>query len=173
MAVVAFDPLEYAQQLEAAGMPRDQAVVVAKGLCSMFVHNFDALVTKDYLDVRFNEFETRIEAKMDRRFAAVESRFSEMQAEMDSRFSQMQASMDRYFANVDARLAKGDERFVSIDERFLGIEKRMVSLEERIYALELRMERLEARFGRMELVQAIILAALVIPVAQTLLTWWG
>ena len=166
MAVVAFDPLEYAQQLEAAGMPRDQAVVVAKGLCSMFVHNFDALVTKDYLDVRFNEFETRIEAKMDRRL-------SQMQAEMDSRFSQMQASMDRYFAGVDVRLAKGDERFVSIDERFLGIEKRMVSLEERIYALELRMERLEARFGRMELVQAIILAALVIPVAQTLLTWWG
>ena len=155
MAVVAFDPLEYAQQLEAAGMPRDQAVVVAKGLCSMFVHNFDALVTKDYLDVRFNEFETRIEAKMDRRL------------------SQMQASMDRNFSDFGARLAKGDERFVSIDERFLGIDKRLLSLEERIYALELRMERLEARFGRMELVQAIILAALVIPVAQTLLTWWG
>ena len=46
MAVVAFDPLEYAQQLEAAGMPRAQAEVVAKGLTTMFIHNFDALVTK-------------------------------------------------------------------------------------------------------------------------------
>jgi hypothetical protein len=35
----------------------------------MFIHNFDSLVTRDYLDTRFTEFETRIEAKMDRRFA--------------------------------------------------------------------------------------------------------
>ena len=69
MAAVAFDSLEYAHQLEAAGMPRNQAEVVAKGLTSMFIHNFDALVTKDYLDTRFNEFETRVEAKMELRFA--------------------------------------------------------------------------------------------------------
>ena len=31
--------------------------------------NIDALVTRDYLDVRFNEFATRfLEASMDRRF---------------------------------------------------------------------------------------------------------
>ncbi len=109
MAVVAFDPLEYAQQLEAAGMPRDQAVVVAKGLCSMFVHNFDALVTKDYLDARFEAHEARVEANMDRRFAEVDLRF----------------------------------------------------------------ERLEARMNRSDIVLGLILAALVIPVVQTLLTWWG
>ncbi len=109
MAAVAFDILEYAQQLEAAGMPRAQAEVVAKGLSAMFVHNVDALVTKDYLDTRFSEFETRIEARMDRRFAAVDLRF----------------------------------------------------------------ERLESRMGRIEITQAIILAALVIPVLQALLTWWG
>jgi len=44
----------------------------------MFIHNFDALVTKDYLDTRFSEFESRIdlrltklESKMDVRFARV------------------------------------------------------------------------------------------------------
>ena len=52
MAAVAFDSLHYAHQLEAAGMPRAQAEVIAQGLTSMFVHNFDSLVTKDYLDVR-------------------------------------------------------------------------------------------------------------------------
>ena len=55
MPAVAFDFLHYAHQLEAAGMPRAQAEVIAQGLTSMFVHNFDSLVTKDYLDVRFSE----------------------------------------------------------------------------------------------------------------------
>ena len=78
MAVVSFNPLEYAEQLEAAGMPRAQAQVVARGLTTMFIHNFDELVTKDYLDTRFSEFESRIdlrvsklESKMDVRFARV------------------------------------------------------------------------------------------------------
>jgi hypothetical protein len=31
-------------------MPREQAEVIAQGLTAMFVHNFDSLVTKDYLD---------------------------------------------------------------------------------------------------------------------------
>ncbi len=59
-------------------MPRAQAQVVAKGLTTMFIHNFDELVTKDYLDTRFSEFESRIdlrvsnlESKMDVRFARV------------------------------------------------------------------------------------------------------
>ncbi|MEH6587353.1 MAG: hypothetical protein V7720_12390 [Halioglobus sp.] len=85
MAAIAFDPLEYTHQLEASGVPREQAEVHAKAMTAMFLHNFDALVTKDYLDSRFNEFETRIEAKMDRRFAAVDARF----AQMDVRFARV------------------------------------------------------------------------------------
>ena len=65
MAAVAFDSLRYATQLEAAGMPRAQAEVVAKGLTTMFIHNFDSLVTRDYLDTRFAE----MEAVIDKRFA--------------------------------------------------------------------------------------------------------
>ncbi|MEH6608865.1 MAG: hypothetical protein V7696_05820 [Halioglobus sp.] len=75
MAAVAFDPLEYTHQLEAEGVPREQAEVHAKAMTAMFLHNFDALATKDYLDSRFNAFETRIEAKMDKRFAGVDVRF--------------------------------------------------------------------------------------------------
>ena len=70
-------------------MPRAQAEVVAKGLTTMFIHNFDALVTKDYLDTRFLEFESR----MDLRFAEMESR-------TDSRF----ASMETRFARVNVML---------------------------------------------------------------------
>ena len=66
MAAVAFDSLEYAHQLEAAGMPRAQAEVIAQGLTSMFVHNFDSLVTKDYLDARFAESDAKMGARLER-----------------------------------------------------------------------------------------------------------
>ena len=90
MAVVSFNPLEYAEQLEAAGMPRDQAQVVAKGLTTMFIHNFDELVTKDYLDTRFSEFESR----MGLRFAESESR-------VDLRFAELESRMDVGFTRVN------------------------------------------------------------------------
>ena len=85
MAAVAFDPLEYAHQLEASGVSREQAEVHAKAMTAMFLHNFDALVTKDYLDSGFNEFEMRAEATMDKRFAEVDKRF----AGMDVRFARV------------------------------------------------------------------------------------
>ena len=89
MAAVAFDPLEYTHQLEASGVPREQAEVHAKAMTAMFLHNFDALVTKDYLDSRFNEFETRVEATMDKRFANAESVMIQRFAEVDLRLERM------------------------------------------------------------------------------------
>ena len=89
MAAIAFDPFEFTQQLEATGMPRAQAEVVAKGLTSMFIHNFDALVTKDYLDTRFSEFEVRITGEMDRRFHLLDQRFADLESRMDLRFARV------------------------------------------------------------------------------------
>ena len=63
---MAIDSLEYAHQLEAVGMPREQAEAVAKGLTTMFIHNFDSLVAKGYLDTRFSELEVKFDADMDR-----------------------------------------------------------------------------------------------------------
>ncbi|RLA45910.1 MAG: hypothetical protein DRQ97_08785 [Gammaproteobacteria bacterium] len=82
MAAIAFDPLEYAHELEASGVPRKQAEVHAKAMTATFLHNFDALVTRDYLDTRFTEFETRVEANMDKRFAEVDRSFAEFRLEM-------------------------------------------------------------------------------------------
>ena len=61
MAAIAFDPLEYTHQLEASGVSREQAEVHAKAMTAMFLHNFDALVTKDYLDTRFSEQALKME----------------------------------------------------------------------------------------------------------------
>ena len=100
MAAVAFDPLGYTHDLEATGVPREQAEVHAKAMTAMFLHNFDALVTRDYLDTRFTEFETRIEANMEKRFNAME-------------------------ASVDQRFSSVDQQFNSVDQQFLGLESRM------------------------------------------------
>ena len=97
MAAIAFDPLEYTHQLEASGVPRDQAEVHAKVMTAMFLHNLDALVTKDYLDTRFSEFETRIEAKMDRRFAAVDKRFFELGSRIDLLSVQMDGKLGKLY----------------------------------------------------------------------------
>ncbi len=78
MSAVAFDSLEYAQQLQAVGMPREQAEVVARGLTTMFIHNFDSLVTKDYLETRF--------ATMD---AAIHARFADFRLEMHREFEEV------------------------------------------------------------------------------------
>jgi len=118
MAAVAFDPLGYTHDLEATGVPREQAEVHAKAMTATFLHNFDALVTTDYLDTRFTEFETRIEANMDKRFNA-------MEASVDQRFSAMEASMDQRFSSVDRRFSSVDQRFSSVDQQFLGLESRM------------------------------------------------
>ena len=95
MAAIAFDPLEYTHELEASGVPREQAEVHAKAMTARFIHNFDALVTRDYLDTRFTEFETRIEATMDRRFGEVEKRFTEMEANMGRRFGEVDVRFER------------------------------------------------------------------------------
>jgi hypothetical protein len=78
MSAVAFDSLEYAHQLEAAGMPREQAEVVAKGLTTMFIHNFDSLVTKDYLETRLGTTD-----------AAIHARFADFRLEMHREFEQV------------------------------------------------------------------------------------
>ena len=112
MVAIAFDPLEYTHELEASGVPREQAEVHAKAMTAMFLHNFDALVTKDYLESRFIEFETRVEATMDRRFMDVDKHFVDMETKLDKRFSEVHSSMDRKFAESDVRFERIEGKFL-------------------------------------------------------------
>jgi hypothetical protein len=92
MAAIAFDTLAYVRRVVAAGVPREQAEAQADAMKEAFVHNVDALVTRDYLDARFTEFETRVEANMDRRFAEVDKRFDGLELRferIDSKFSRI------------------------------------------------------------------------------------
>ena len=102
MAAVAFDPLGYTHDLEATGVPREQAEVHAKAMTAMFLHNFDALVTTDYLDTRFTEFETRVEANMNRRFMEVDKRFTAMEVKVDKRFDGLELRFER----IDSKFSR-------------------------------------------------------------------
>jgi hypothetical protein len=119
MAAIAFDPLGYTRELEASGVPRHQAEVHAKAMTATFLHNFDSLVTRDYLDTRFTEFETRITSVMDRRFvgvdkcfvgvdkrfAGVDKRFAESDAKINQLFAELRLEMHREIAYVRGELA--------------------------------------------------------------------
>ena len=83
MAAIAFDTLAYVRRVVAAGMPREQAEAQAEAMKEAFVHNVDALVTRDYLDARFSEFETRLEAKTDKRFAEFDLRLERMEGKFN------------------------------------------------------------------------------------------
>jgi len=64
MAAIAFDTLQCARKLQAAGRTEQQADALAEIMAEAFVHNIDRLVTKDYLD-----------ARLDARFAEVDGKF--------------------------------------------------------------------------------------------------
>jgi replicative DNA helicase len=149
MAAVAFDPLGYTHDLEATGVPREQAEVHAKAMTAMFLHNFDALVTTDYLDTRFTEFETRIEANMDQRFTA-------MEASMDKRFNAMETSVVQRFTSVD-------QRFTAME---INVDKQFAEVDKRFDGLELRFERIDSKFSRIYLMFGLTMVTATIPILQ-------
>ena len=75
----------------------------------------------------------------------------------DSRFSEFEST-------IDLRLAEAENR---TDGKFKDLESRM---DLRFVALESKMD---VRFARMNVIQGVILLALVIPVLQALRTWVG
>ncbi len=151
MAAVALDPMEFMQQLEASGMPRPQAEAVVRGYTAMLVHNFDALVTKDYLDTRFSEFESRI----DLRFADLESRIDRRFAEADGKLNDLESRMDLRFAEAANRTdAKINDLSSRMDLRFAELESKM-----------------DVRFARMNVILGILLVGIIIPNLQAVLTW--
>ena len=173
MAAIAFDPLEYTHELEASGVPRAQAEVHAKAMTARFIHNFDALVTTDYLDTRLSELETRFVSQMDTRFVAMdakfEQRFAEMDAKFEKRFLEMDAKFDKRFTDMDAKF---DKRLAGIDAQF---DQGDAKFDMRFASFQLEMNGKFSELGSTVKVQSwmlgIIVAAVLYPFLQQLLTW--
>ncbi len=107
MAAIAFDTLQFARRLIAAGVPEKQAETQAELMAEAFVLNLDSLATKDFieacLDARFARQDARIDGKfaefesgINSRFFAVDSKFTELETRLVARFS----SMDVQFADM-------------------------------------------------------------------------
>ena len=78
---------------------------------------------------------TRLEVKVDARFATVDERFDEIEvhlAGMELRLAAFEEKVDARFAAVDARLAAVDERFAAVDERFDEMEVRFDEMDAEI-----------------------------------------
>ena len=71
MTVIVFDIRGAERRLKEAGMPAKLAATQAEIMSESFVHHADQLVTIDYLDAKFNEFEARFET----RFAKIDGQF--------------------------------------------------------------------------------------------------
>jgi hypothetical protein len=122
-------------------VPRAQAEVHAKAMTAMFLHNFDALLTRDYLDSRFNEFETRVEARLDRRLA-------------------------EFALDIDKRFTGIDERFAAIDKQFTELK---ADINRRFAAVDVRFERIEGRFNLVYWMQGLTIVCVVVPLIRAFL----
>ena len=78
MAAVTFDTLKFARRLKEVGVPEAQAEVMAEA----FVHNMDALVTKDYLDECLDARFAAQDLRLEQRFAIIEVQFSDLRGEL-------------------------------------------------------------------------------------------
>ena len=90
------DTLASSRKLEKSGMPRPQAEAAVEIVNEAMTN----LVTKEYLTVEldrsFNEFERKIDRKLDKRFAKVDEKFEKV----DEKFEKV----NERFANVDTSI---------------------------------------------------------------------
>ncbi|MEH6587314.1 MAG: hypothetical protein V7720_12195 [Halioglobus sp.] len=77
MAAVTFDTLKFARRLKEVGVPEAQAEVMAEA----FVHNMDALVTKDYLDECLDARFAAQDLRLEKRFTGIDVQFSDLRGE--------------------------------------------------------------------------------------------
>jgi hypothetical protein len=90
MGPVAFDTLKLAQRLEAAGLPPKQAQDVASALSESIG---DAVVTREYLDLRLGEMRAELELHLGEMRTELELRLGEMRSGLDLRLGEIHATM--------------------------------------------------------------------------------
>jgi len=138
MAAIAFDPLE---------LPISQAEVHAKAMTAMFVHNFDALVTKDYLDTRFSEQSARMDL---------------LATDVDRKLGLLSANMDRRFADMGNKLAALS---TDMNNKLAGLSTGMDS------KISLLSTEIDGKLGKLYVMFGVIMVGMSIPIMQTLITW--
>jgi hypothetical protein len=89
MVTIAFDTLKLAQRLEAAGLPARQAQDVASALGETIG---EAVVTRDYLDLRLEELRTELDLRL-----------GELRTELDLRLGEVRTTMATQVGLAEAK----------------------------------------------------------------------
>ena len=105
-----FNAIDYAQQLEAAGVPQAQAEVHAKLLSQALTNcaatRADLAALDERLSTRLTAFEERINARMDAFEAGVIARLDAFEARVDLQLAKMRAELqfEKWMIGVNAAL---------------------------------------------------------------------
>lgn len=82
MADIAFDTLQYARSLKAAGVPEQQAEVQAELMGKAFGYYVGELVTKDYLDARLQQMDAHVEARFAEQNNRIDAMFNKLESQL-------------------------------------------------------------------------------------------
>jgi len=94
MALTTIDTHKFVRRLEQAGMPTEQVEVQAEVLTEAFTVNMESLVTKDFLEARFAEQNSRIDTRFAKQDARIDTRFAEQDARIDIRIAELETKVD-------------------------------------------------------------------------------
>jgi hypothetical protein len=114
VATVNFDTLKYVQQLTDAGVARSVAEIHAMTMEQAMGFYVNNLVTKDYLDARFDAFEAKFDKRFGEQDAKFEKRFAEQDLRIEKRFAEQDAKFEHRFnkAESDMRVLKWGQALV-------------------------------------------------------------
>ena len=108
MAAVNFDTLKYVQQLTDAGVARSVAEIHAMTMEQAMGFYVNNLVTKDYLDARFDVSDAKLERRLSEQDTRFEKRFAEQDAKFEKRCSEQGLKLEQRLAEQDAKF---EQRF--------------------------------------------------------------
>jgi hypothetical protein len=154
VAAVNFDTLKYVQQLTDAGVARSVAEIHAMTMEQAMGFYVNNLVTRDYLDARFDVSDAKLERRLSEQDTKFEKWFAEQDAKFEKRFAEQDAKFEKRFAEQDAKFEK---RFAEQD---LRIEKRFAEQDAKF---EHRFNKAESDMRVLKWGQALVVATVLLP----------
>ena len=114
MAALNFDTLKYVKQLTDAGVARSVAEIHAMTMEQAMGFYVNNLVTRDYLDARFDVSDAKVERRLSEQDTKFEKRFSEQDLKLEQRFAEQDAKFEQRFnkAESDMRVLKWGQALV-------------------------------------------------------------
>ena len=96
----AFDTHAFVKNLTGAGMPEDQAEILAKGQSDLY----ERLVTKEYLEQKLGTLELTLRNELEKLRAELKNDSEKLRAELEQKFNQQEAALREMEYKLTIRL---------------------------------------------------------------------